>query len=96
MTFREQHEGQFEEEYRVAMVPVDRIRNGASAGFNQGYRMAGEFMPLMPQWFRDWAEWSNWMQVGFVQGYDAFWIYVDAFGVSVDQFWIDAEAAQKK
>lgn len=61
------------------------FKHAGLGGFRGSYAHVIE--EIMPPWFALWHERANWHPVGLLHGAKGWWAYVDAFGLSKEQWW---------
>lgn len=64
-----------------------RRRGDPLSGFGRADEWGSHVITLMPTWFQTWMQQANWHPVGLLQGEDGWWRYVNAFGLTADEWW---------
>lgn len=73
----------------------DRRRADALGGFDRANEWGPHVLQtFMPEWFQKWMDKANWHRVGLLQGEESWWRYVQAFGLTTDEWWQQVHAAQ--
>jgi len=71
----------------------NQSRNKGVGSFGRGEEWGEKILKdFLPAWFREWFEKKNWMRSALCQGYDRFWIFFGAYGMTIDQFWSEVES----
>lgn len=73
---------------RAVRFVRDERNSSPSHGFGRGSELGEAVLKrFMPAWFQRWMLASKWHEAGLLNGEEGWWSYVEAFGLTRDEWW---------